>query len=46
MKLFGRDLEREVAVVAEIGVNHEGSVDAARRLIDTPPPRILPGWNA
>jgi N-acetylneuraminate synthase/N,N'-diacetyllegionaminate synthase len=34
MKLFGRDLEREVAVVAEIGVNHEGSVDAARRLID------------
>jgi N,N'-diacetyllegionaminate synthase len=33
MKLFGRDLEREVAVVAEIGVNHEGSVDAAARLI-------------
>lgn len=33
MKLFGRDLEHEVAVVAEIGVNHEGDVDAAERLI-------------
>lgn len=33
MKLFGKDLEREVAVVAEIGVNHEGDVDAAARLI-------------
>lgn len=34
MHLFGKDLEREVAVVAEIGVNHEGDVDAAARLID------------
>ena len=33
MNLFGRDLEKEVAVVAEIGVNHEGDVDAAARLI-------------
>lgn len=33
MKLFGRDLDREIAVVAEIGVNHEGDVDAASRLI-------------
>jgi N-acetylneuraminate synthase/N,N'-diacetyllegionaminate synthase len=32
--LFGKDLEHEVAVVAEIGVNHEGDVEAARRLID------------
>jgi N,N'-diacetyllegionaminate synthase len=34
MHLFGRDLDREVAVVAEIGVNHEGDADVARRLID------------
>jgi len=33
VKLFGRDLDREIAVVAEIGVNHEGDVDAASRLI-------------
>ncbi|MDX2252291.1 MAG: N-acetylneuraminate synthase family protein [Nitrospira sp.] len=33
MKLFGRDCTREVVVVAEIGVNHEGSVDAAADLI-------------
>jgi len=33
LKLFGKDLEREVVVVAEIGVNHEGDVDAAARLI-------------
>ena len=33
MKLFGKDLIREVAVVAEIGVNHEGNVDAAARMI-------------
>lgn len=33
MKLFGRDLDREVAVIAEIGVNHEGDVEAASRLL-------------
>lgn len=33
MKLFGRDLGREVAIVAEIGVNHEGDVEAASRLL-------------
>ncbi len=33
MKLFGRELGAEVAIVAEIGVNHEGDVDAASRLI-------------
>jgi N-acetylneuraminate synthase/N,N'-diacetyllegionaminate synthase len=33
VRLFGTDLEREVVVVAEIGVNHEGDVDAAARLI-------------
>ena len=33
MQLFGRDLDAEVAVVAEIGVNHEGDVDAASRLL-------------
>ncbi len=33
MKLFGKSLDREVAVVAEIGVNHEGSLDAALSLL-------------
>ena len=33
MKLFKKDLDFEVAVVAEVGVNHEGSVDVACRLI-------------
>lgn len=33
MKLFGKDLTREVAVVAEIGVNHEGDVEAASRMV-------------
>ena len=34
MKLFGRDLDRSVLIVAEIGVNHEGNPDVAARLID------------
>ena len=33
MELFGKDLDREVAVVAEIGVNHEGDPDAAINLL-------------
>ena len=33
MKLFGKDLNTEVAIVAEIGVNHEGDVEAASKLI-------------
>lgn len=33
MDLFGKNLEREVVVVAEIGVNHEGDVKAASRLV-------------
>jgi N,N'-diacetyllegionaminate synthase len=33
MKLFGKDLENSVAVIAEIGVNHEGSFDAAANMI-------------
>lgn len=33
MKLFGKDLSNDVALVAEIGVNHEGSVDAAFKLL-------------
>jgi N,N'-diacetyllegionaminate synthase len=33
MKLFGKDLDRHAVVVAEIGVNHEGDVEAASRLI-------------
>ena len=34
MRLFGLDLERDVAIVAEIGVNHEGDPDVAARLIE------------
>lgn len=33
MKLFGKDLADEIVVVAEIGVNHEGDLKSARRLI-------------
>jgi N,N'-diacetyllegionaminate synthase len=33
MKLFGKDLTRDVVVIAEIGVNHEGSVDVASALV-------------
>jgi N-acetylneuraminate synthase/N,N'-diacetyllegionaminate synthase len=35
LKLFGKDPEREVIIVAEIGVNHEGDVEAAARLIQS-----------
>ena len=33
MELFGKNLDREVAVVAEIGVNHEGAPGAAIDLL-------------
>jgi len=33
VQLFGKDLEQEVVVVAEIGVNHEGDVEAASTLL-------------
>ena len=33
MILFGRDLSNDLLVVAEIGQNHEGSVDKAKELI-------------
>jgi len=33
MNLFGKNLDREVAVVAEIGVNHEGDVEKASTLL-------------
>lgn len=33
MRLFGCDLDREIAVVAEIGVNHEGDPAVASRLL-------------
>lgn len=34
MDLFGRSLDHEVAVIAEIGVNHEGDESAALALVD------------
>ena len=33
MKLFGKDLTRDVVVIAEIGVNHEGNVEVASALV-------------
>ena len=33
MKLFGQNLDSDVAIVAEIGVNHEGDIDAALNLL-------------
>lgn len=33
MELFGKDLSRDCALVAEIGVNHEGDIDKACALI-------------
>jgi len=33
MQLFGKDLDQDVVVIAEIGVNHEGNLDAALNLL-------------
>lgn len=33
MELFGKDLSKELAFIAEIGVNHEGSLDTALSLV-------------
>ena len=33
MQLFGKNLERDVAIVAEIGVNHEGDVEKASEML-------------
>jgi N-acetylneuraminate synthase/N,N'-diacetyllegionaminate synthase len=33
VRIFERDLEHDIAVVAEIGVNHEGDVEAATKMI-------------
>lgn len=34
MRLFGKDIEKEVTIIAEIGVNHEGSLGKALELIE------------
>lgn len=33
MKLFNRDLSRDIAVIAEVGLNHEGDPETASRLL-------------
>lgn len=33
MNLFGKDLEKDIVIIAEIGVNHEGSLESAMNLI-------------
>lgn len=34
MRLFGKTLDQEICIIAEIGVNHEGSVEAAERIMN------------
>ncbi len=34
MKLFNKDLTTEIAIIAEIGVNHEGDADIAHKLME------------
>lgn len=33
MHLFGKDLDQDVVIIAEVGVNHEGNPEIARKLI-------------
>ncbi len=33
MNLFGKNLDRDIVLIAEIGVNHEGNVETAAKLI-------------
>ncbi len=33
MKIYGKDLEKDFLLIAEIGVNHEGNFDKARQLL-------------
>ena len=33
MKLLGKDLKKEILYIAEIGVNHEGSIPRCLKLI-------------
>lgn len=33
MQLLGKDLERDVVIIAEIGVNHEGDIEVASKLL-------------
>jgi N,N'-diacetyllegionaminate synthase len=33
MKLFGRDLNKDIAIVAEIGLNHDGKLKKALRIV-------------
>ncbi|MFC1673565.1 N-acetylneuraminate synthase family protein [Pseudomonadota bacterium] len=33
MHLFGKDLDKDVVIIAEIGVNHEGDADIARKMV-------------
>ena len=34
MNLFGKDLTTDIALIAEIGVNHEGDADVAHKLLE------------
>jgi len=34
MNLFGRNLKKDIAIIAEAGVNHEGNISTALRMID------------
>ena len=34
MNLFGRNLKKDIAIIAEAGVNHEGNISTAIKMID------------
>ncbi len=34
MKLFSRDLDSDIAIIGEVGVNHEGDLAAARTIVE------------
>ena len=33
MKIFGKDTKKDLIFIAEIGVNHEGNMDKAKKMI-------------
>jgi len=31
MKLFGKDLSKDLVIIGEVGVNHEGNINTAKK---------------
>ena len=38
MKIFGKNLKKDILYIAEIGVNHEGNINRCKKIIKE-------GWN-